>query len=149
MESPSASAAPLLIGWKEHVDFPEWGIHHVRVKIDTGAHTSALDVNGYEMICMADGVPGVRLDLALSRRHPERIVEIEAPLRRTTTVRNSGGHTELRPVIEVVIRLGSVKRTIEVTLTQRTSLRYRMLLGRRALANCFLVDAARTFLLRP
>lgn len=149
MESPSASAVPMLIGWKEYLDFPEWGIRKIRVKIDTGARTSALDVTGYELIEMVGGGPGVRLQLGLSRRHPERINEFVAPLRRTTIVRNSGGECEKRPVIEVAIRLGSMTHTIEVTLTKRSSLLCRMLLGRRALANRFIVDAGRTYLLCP
>ncbi len=142
--SDAVGVGPLALGWKEYVDFPHWGIHRVRAKIDTGARTSALDVLEYQIHGRT-----VRLCMALHRRKPERIVAIESPLVRLTRVRNSSGHSEERPVIEACIRLGAVERSIQVTLTRRPRMHFRMLLGRQALAGAFVVDVTQSYLLRP
>lgn len=138
---------PLVIGWKEYLDFPEWGVHRVRVKIDTGARTSALDVAGYELLEGPTG-PLARLRLALSRLHPERVTIVETPVLRHVTVCSTCLTRELRPVIEALIRLGPVEKRIRLTLTRRDGLRHRMILGRQALAGTFLVDVSRRFLLK-
>jgi hypothetical protein len=66
---------------------------------------------------------------------------------RMTVVRNSGGTLEQRPVIEAVVRLGDVEKKIQLTLTCRSGMRCRMLLGRQALAGDFVVDVARKYVL--
>jgi hypothetical protein len=136
-----------IIGRKEHVGFPEWGIHSLRAKIDTGAYSSALDVQGYELEERADGTGTVILHLVL-RRKPERIMTVHAPLIRMTTVTSSSGTRQLRPLIEAVVRLGDITRTIRLTVTSRAALRSRMLLGRQALNGTFLVDVSRKDVLR-
>jgi hypothetical protein len=141
------SAWPLVIGWKEYLDFPEWGLRHVRVKVDTGAWSSALDVAGCE-IEETDQGPVARLLLELHRR-PGRAVAVRAPVLRRTLVRNTGGQCEERPVIETLIRLGLVEKRIRVTVANRSGLRYRMILGRQALAGSFVVDVSRKYVLRP
>lgn len=146
MES-GQSALPLLIGWKEYVDFPDWAILHVKVKIDTGARTSALDVPQYELIESASPGPIALLRLVLGRKHPEpRLIDV--PVLRTIRVRNSGGTCELRPLIETTIRLGPVTQRIAVTLTNRSGMLFRMILGRNALAGRFVVDVSRKYLLK-
>jgi hypothetical protein len=139
---------PVLIGWKEYVDLPEWNRRRIRVKVDTGARTSVLDVASYEL----EQVPGrglvARLRLALSRKHPERLTIIEAPVLRIVAVRNSGGLYEQRPVLETTVRLGPVCKRIRLTVTNRAGMRFRMLLGRQALAEDFLVDVSQKYLLR-
>jgi hypothetical protein len=135
-----------LIGWKEYLDFPEWHLRRVRVKIDTGAWTSALDVAEYEI---EEGAKGMlaRVRLPLHRGRTGRILEVRAPVLRTTVVANPGGQRECRPVVEVLVRLGPEQRRIPLTLTSRRAMRYRMILGRQALAGNFLVDVSRKYLL--
>jgi hypothetical protein len=137
---------PLLIGWKEYLDFPEWGPRRVRVKIDTGARTSALDVASYELH-EGDGLVTARLCLALNRRHPERVTHVEAPVLRTVLVRNTSGTVEQRPVVEALVRLGPVVKRIRLTITNRSGMRHRMILGREALAGSFIIDVGRKYLL--
>ncbi|HVS39239.1 MAG TPA: RimK/LysX family protein [Gemmataceae bacterium] len=139
-------APPLLIGWKERLDFPEWGLRRVRVKIDTGAHTSAIGATECEL-APVDGRMVARLRLALNRRRPEQIVQVEAPVLRMVHVTNTGGFREERPLIEAAIRLGPVEKRIRLTITRREGLRFPMILGREALAGCFVVDAARIYVL--
>jgi hypothetical protein len=133
---------PLVIGWKERLTFPEWGIHRIRAKIDTGARTSAVDAVDYETFHTATGILSARLRLALERRHPERVTVVEVPVLRMVRVRNSGGTTEERPLVETVIRLGSLTKTIRLTVTRRPAMLYRVLLGREALADDFVVDVS-------
>jgi hypothetical protein len=144
-DSADAVARPVVIGRREYLSFVEWPVRRIRVKIDTGAFTSALGVAGYELTKAK--VPRVRLSLSLSRKHPDRIVEVETPVVRMTVVRNSGGALEQRPVIEAVVRLGNVEKKIQLTLTRRSGMRCRMLLGRQALAGDFVVDVARKYVL--
>src|SRR6266849_4253294 len=75
----ASTRAPLTIGWKERVDFPAWSIRRVKVKIDTGARTSALDVLSYDLRETESG-PVADLRLALSRKHPERVTIVTAPV---------------------------------------------------------------------
>ena len=142
-----APGVPLLIGRKEYLDFPEWHLRRVRVKVDTGAWTSALDVAGYELHPTAEGLVA-HLRLALDRRHPERLTEVQVPVLRMAVVRNTGGTTEERPLLETVIHLGTVCKRIRLTVTDRSHMRYRMILGRQALAGSFVVDVSRKYLAR-
>jgi hypothetical protein len=140
--------SPLVIGWKEYLDFPEWGLRRVKAKADTGARTSALDAVGYELY-HAEGVGlCVRLRLALTRRHVGELKVIEVPVLRLVTVRNSGGAEEQRPLIEAEVRLGPVRKRILLTVTNRAPMRFRMILGRRALGGDFVVDVSRKYVLR-
>lgn len=142
-------SGPLLtIGWKERVDFLDWGLRRVRAKIDTGAFSSALDVAGYELIETDTGLTA-RLRIRADRRHPQRLTEVTAPVVKMVGVRNTGGHLERRPLIETLVRLGPVCRRVALTVTCRAAMRYPMILGRRALRGGFVVDVSRTYLLRP
>ena len=142
----SQPCGPLRVGWKERLDFPEWGLKRVRVKVDTGARTSALDAVGYDLIEGESGLVA-RLRLDLRRKGAGRLTEVETPVVRMAVVRNTGGVCEHRPVIEALVRLGPVLRRIRLTLACRAGMRYRMILGREALAGAFVVDVGQTYLL--
>src|SRR5271170_301148 len=107
-----------LIGRNESVAFPEWNLRRLRAKIDTGAFSSALDTDGYEIVDTPGG-PIARIRLVLSRRHAERVRLVEAPVLRFTRVTCSSGVCEQRPVIAALIRLGPIEKRIRLTLTNR------------------------------
>lgn len=132
------------IGWKEWVDFPEWGVHRVRAKIDTGARTTAIDVTEFELRDVPAGQIA-RFRLALRRKRLGNW--LEAPVIRMTKVRNTGGIWQERPVVETAIRLGDITRRIRLTLTDRSRMRYAVILGRSALEGNFLVDVSLRYLL--
>jgi hypothetical protein len=139
LSSPQQAQQLPLIGRREHVDFPDWGVTRVRAKIDTGAYSSALDVAGHELL-ETEGGPVAELRLILNRRRPAAVRVVRAPVVGFTTVRSSTGCEQRRPVIEALVRLGQVTRRIRLTVTDRSSMRCRMLLGRQALAGAFVVD---------
>jgi hypothetical protein len=130
---------PYVIGWWEYVDLPGWGVTGLRAKVDTGAATSALDVAAIREL------PGgrVRFDVVLDRRSPARRVRVETAVARRGVVRASTGEAARRIFVRARLRLGPVEREVEVSLVDRGRMRYRMLLGRGALAGRFVVDVAR------
>lgn len=129
------------IGWKERLDFPDWGLSRLRAKIDTGAHTSALHVARYEL-----HPSEVSLWLEVDPHQAEPL-ELRLPVIRVATVRGSMGMRERRPVIGANVRLGTVVLPVEFTLTNRARMRHRIILGRQALAGRFIVDPGRVNLL--
>jgi hypothetical protein len=136
---------PVAVGWKEYVDFPEWGVHRLKAKIDTGARTSALDAARYEIQETSAG-PVVELWLPLSKRRPDRVAVVRAPVLRRVVVSNSGGVREYRPLIETTLRLGPVRKRIQVTVTSRAGMLFRFIVGRKALEGDFVVDVSRKYL---
>jgi hypothetical protein len=136
----------LAVGWKEYIDFPDWGIRRVKVKMDTGARTSALDVLSYDLRDTDDGLVA-DLRLVLSRKHPERVTIATAPVLKTVLVSSSTGVRQERPLIETVIRLGPITKRIRVTITNRSRMLFRMILGRKTLEGDFVVDVSKKYLL--
>lgn len=143
--------APVLVGWKEYLDLPDLTIRGLKAKVDTGARSSALHVD--EIVVLSeepDGSGELLLRLAPDRRHPERRQEVRAHQIARIPVVDSGGHREIRPLIETTLVLGPVTKRIRLTLTDRSSMLFRMILGRKSLEGSFLVDVGRKYLLgRP
>ena len=135
-EQPTSTNEPLIIGWREMIELPDWGIAKIKAKVDTGARTSALHVQDLEHL----DDDHVRFNVVV-REHPLRLVSVEAPLFRVSRVKPTHDRIEERPVVQAKMRLGGVERLIEISLVGRPGMRCRMLLGRRALAEAFLVDA--------
>lgn len=141
---------PVVIGWKEYVALPDLGLPVLKAKIDTGARTSALHVAEIRTVrTFGDGPDGeaeLEITLAPDRRHPER--RVTARVRQLSRIRvtDSGGHREVRPVIETDLVLGSVRKRIRVTLADRSTMLFKMILGRKALEKDFLVDVSSKYL---
>lgn len=127
---------PLLIGWRELVDLPEWGLRGIRAKIDTGARTSALHVAEFEILAG----DRVRFEV-VAREKPERKTRwVEAPLVRHSIVKPSSGERQERPVVSTRLRIGNREHEAEISLVCRKGMLCRMLVGRTALAGTFVVD---------
>lgn len=142
---PTVTAKSLL-GWREWVALPSLGIAHIKAKVDTGARTSALHAFYLERYWQGE-VEWVRFGVHPYQQDTARLVDCNAPIKEIRRVTDSGGHAEWRPVIDVVVVLGGVTRTIEMTLTDRENMRFRMLLGRSALKPFYWVDSGRSFLM--
>ncbi|MFW6093513.1 MAG: ATP-dependent zinc protease [Pseudomonadota bacterium] len=133
------------LGWREWAALPEFGIDRLKVKVDTGARTSALHTFAVEPF-ERGSAPWVRFWVHPLQRSDVVQIRCEAPVQDRRVVRDSGGHEELRYVIATDVTLGSRRRRVEVTLTDRDSMGFRMLLGRTALRGRYLVDPGRSYL---
>lgn len=121
----------LLVGWCEWASLPQLDIEQIQLKVDTGARTSALHAVEIETF-QRDGVDWLRFVTKPSRQSNASLT-CEAPLLEYRTVSNSGGHKQRRPVIRTELCLGGRHWPIDITLTDRSSMRFPMLLGRRAM----------------
>lgn len=133
-----------LIGWREWVAFPELGIDAIKAKIDTGARTSSLHASRITPF-LQDGEQWVRFEVHPFQRDTKRTVTASAPLLGQRSIRSTSGHDMLRPVIVTDLELAGERRSIELTLSNRDTMGFRLLLGRRALRR-FHVQPGRSYL---
>ncbi|MGD2123003.1 MAG: ATP-dependent zinc protease [Gemmatimonadota bacterium] len=133
------------IGWREWVRLPDLGVDTIKVKVDTGARTSSLHAFGLKEL-EKNGTPYVRFVVHPEQKRAQPAIQVELPLLARRRVRDSGGKAELRPVVQTVVELMGQRWPIEVTLTRRDAMGFRMLLGRQAIRGRFAVDPGRSFL---
>ena len=134
-----------MLGWREWVALPDFGITTIKAKVDTGARTSSLhafDLETFER----RGKEMVRFRIHPEQRTAKHEVRAEVPVHEWRSVRSSSGQAELRPVIQAEVEVFGVRWEAELTLTNRDEMGFRMLLGRQAVRGRFLVDPGKSFL---
>ncbi|QBG48395.1 ATP-dependent zinc protease [Verrucomicrobia bacterium S94] len=136
---------PLKLGWREWCALPDLGIPAIKTKVDTGAKTSCLHT--FSIIPFREnGIDYVRFKVHPLQKNETVVLECTAPVKDERVVSDSGGHKEMRYIIETRMRIGDKERLIEMSLTNRDSMRFRMLLGRRAMEENTIVDPSASYL---
>ena len=134
-----------VIGWKESIDLPDLGVRNMLAKADTGARSSALDVKNIEEL----GDDKIRFDIVLDRKDRNRTKSVVAKIAHQKHVRSSNGQVHERYFIKTRIRIGTKTKEVDFSLVCRKAMVCRILLGRKALENDFLVDSSRKYQSRP
>ena len=135
-----------IIGWREFASLPQLNVDRIKVKIDTGARSSALHAFNIKERSL-DGKQIISFQVHPQQRDSQTTIVTEAELLEYRQIRNSGGKAQLRPVVKTNIQIGTEIWSIELSLTNRDVMGFRMLLGRQGVRNKFLVDPGRSFLL--
>ena len=131
---------PRLIGWREWAALPDLGIKRIKLKADTGARTSALHALAIQSIKKNDE-EWVEFKLDADQ------APIQAKVVDHRAVKDSGGREEVRVTVETTLHMGDDSWPIELTLTDREAMGFRMLLGRTAMQDRFYVDSSESYLL--
>ena len=134
-----------IIGWREWLALPDFDIRAIKAKIDTGARSSALHAFGLEPF-EEKGVLKVKFGVHPLQKRKDIEIHCVADVVDRRRVTSSDGQSERRYVIRTNVAMGEWRWPIELTLTSRKSMRFRMLLGRAAISNLLLVDPAKSYL---
>ncbi len=143
ISSSKAKQLPVL-GWREWVALPDLGIRQIKVKVDTGARSSALHAYDLHEI-KKQGQTWIRFKVHPLQRNSRKVCASEAPVLEYRSVRSSSGRAALRPVIVTNLELLGVTWPVELTLANRDAMGFRMLLGREAVRRRFLVDSGKSY----
>jgi len=141
----AAKKEQMIIGWREWVGLPELKVERIKVKVDTGARTSSLHAFDVERF-RRGGKSMVRFSVHPLQRSHAGAIRTTAELMDRRKVRSSSGESEMRLVIHTELAMGEDRWAIELNLTQRDVMGFRMLLGREAIRRRCLVDSGRSFL---
>lgn len=128
-----------VIGWKELVDLPDWGIHGMRAKIDTGAKSCSLHVEDIEEHSHG------KISFVIVMGKGKRSKRITATPHRIGHVKSSIGVKTSRWYVETVLRIGDHQQWVKVNLVGREGMNFRMLVGRTAIESHFLVDVSKGY----
>ena len=133
------------IGWREWVVLPDLCPVPIKAKVDTGARTSSL--HAFDLTIEGEDEAAVaRFEIHPEQRSSRSPVAVTWPVAGFRRVRPSTGHAEVRPVVRTSVVMGTHAYPIDITLTSRDAMGFRMLIGRAAIRNRFVVDAGRSFL---
>lgn len=134
-----------IIGRLERIDFPEWDLFDIDAKIDTGAYTSSLHCHHIEPFSKK-GRSFVRFNLLDPSHATYNKKNLELPVHATKSIKSSNGSTEQRYIVKTIIRLLDKEFKAELSLADRSEMRYPVLLGRKLINKRFLVDVSKKYL---
>lgn len=144
LNTTNTEQSQAILGWREWVTLPELNLEHIKAKIDTGARSSALHAFAIEPY-RKQNQRWVMFAIHPEQNNTELVIECHAAIKDRRMVSDSGGHKQRRYVIETQLLLGSAIISAEMTLTNRDSMLFRMLIGRTTLNDRFLIDPSASF----
>jgi len=137
----------IIIGRIEKIDLPNLSLFNLDAKVDTGAYTSSLHCHHIESF-VKEGANWVKF-YVLDPDHPEyEEMVYESPVHKLKKVKSSNGQIEERVIIKQKSKFQNFKRTIELSLTDRSEMKYPVLIGRKFLSGTFIVDVSKKYLLK-
>ena len=134
-----------ILGWREWIGLPPLQVGSIKAKVDTGARTSSLHVADLKVFRL-EGIPFVRFTIHPVQKKPFPKIEAHAELHDIRYVKSSTGRQTLRPVIKTDIEIAGHRYAIELNLVNRDLMGFRMLLGRTAIRNKFLIDPGNSYI---
>lgn len=142
----NAHPTKLIAGWREWAQLPDLGVKQIKVKIDTGAKTSAL--HAFEISTLTH----MKTDCVKFDVHPFQDNDTIThtciyPIQDYRWITSSTGHRQKRFIIHTNLKIGEFSTLIELSLANRDEMGFRMLVGRNALNKKILVDPSHSFLL--
>lgn len=144
MAKPRVSKPQQIIGWREHISLPDFGIFDLPAKVDTGARTTALHAVD-QRVFDRDGARWVEFKVPLKNRRATR--QICAPILEERDIKNTGGVPERRLVVRTTLVIGKRHWLIDVSLANRAKMEFDVILGRSAIRrHRLLVDPRRSYL---
>jgi hypothetical protein len=144
MSRSRSNADREVIGWREFVALPDCGVPRIKAKVDTGARTSALHAFRLEEFVEGDTL-WARFEIHPEQRSSRNALTVITPIIEHRRIRSSSGTVQNRPVIRTTLDVLGQQFTIDLTLTNRDEMGFRMLIGRAALRRRFLVDPSRSY----
>lgn len=133
-----------IIGGEEWCVFEELGIPAIKARVDSGAKTSSIQANNVK-VYNKGSEEWVRFEVNPIQENRSVTITCEAPLVDRRTVKSSVGISEERLVVKTAIKLGDNIHSVELTLANRDTMEYRMLLGREALNQRYIVNPAESY----
>ena len=133
-----------IIGRAELIDFPEWGLYEISAKIDTGAYTSSLHCHHIERI-LKENNEYVRFNLLDPSHETYNEKLFELPIYKSKTVKSSNGVSEERFIVKTTLTLLGKTLDAELSLTDRSEMKYPVLIGRKLIKGNFIVDVSKKF----
>lgn len=134
-----------VVGWREYVVLTDLCPTPIKAKLDTGARTSALHAFDLEVTEADDGLATARFEIHPVQDSDDSAVTVELPVAEFREIRSSDGRVEERPIVRTTVRLGQDLWEIDVSLTNRDQMGFRMLVGRSALKRRYVVDPGRSY----
>ncbi len=135
-----------VIGWREWVRLPDFADMHIKAKIDTGARSSAIHAHKLKHFTDESGIETVNFEVWPYQDSHQGAQSFTMPVHESRWIKSSNGHQTYRPVVIVRIALMGKIWPVEMTLTNRDAMGFRMLIGRQAIRRRMLVDPGKSFL---
>ncbi|MFT6215924.1 MAG: hypothetical protein ACJAS3_002325 [Roseivirga sp.] len=131
-----------LIGRQDFINLPEFGLKDVEAKIDTGAYTSSINCSKLKL-SKVDGIPTLNFQLSGTKINEKRARKFSTTTFKKKKIRSSNGDTEERFIVITTVVILERRIKAEFSLSDRSKMKFPILIGRKLLKNRFIVDVSK------